>query len=130
MRFHHTGLIVESIATFESRLVYEEKILEVLDPIQDAKLALYKNFGDSFIELIEPISPAAFTWNFLRKANSPLYHHFCYEVTDQNELEKIQIKYRLIPILDPIPAKLFNDELVCFFYTRNKMIVEFLIKGK
>ena len=130
MRFHHTGLVVESIGTFESKLLYEEKILEVLDPMQDAKLALYKNFGDSFIELIEPLSPAAFTWNFLRKVNSPLYHHFCYEVADENELEKIQIKYRLIPILDPIPAKLFNDELVCFFYTRNKMIIEFLIKRK
>jgi hypothetical protein len=130
MRFHHTGLIVESISAFESKLIYEVKKLEVFDPMQDAKLALYKNFGDSFIELIEPLSPAAFTWNFLRKANSSLYHHFCYEVADEKELEEMQTKYRLIPILDPIPAKLFNDRLVCFFYTRNKMIIEFLIKGK
>lgn len=130
MRFHHTGLIVESIDNFESKLVYEEKILEVLDPLQDAKLALYKNFGDSFIELIEPLSPKAFTWNFLKLTNSTPYHHFCYEVSNAVELNKIQSKFRLIPILGPIPAKLFNDELVAFFYTRNKIIVEFLIKGK
>ena len=130
MKFHHTGLIVESISIFESKLVYEEKILEVADPLQDAKLALYKNFGDSFLELIEPLSPKAFTWNYLKAGNASPYHHFCYEVIDDNELDQIQSKYRLIPILGPIPAKLFNDKLVAFFYTRNKMIIEFLIKGE
>ena len=50
------------------------------------------------------------------------------EVVDVVEFNNIQSKYRLIPILGPIPAKLFNNELVAFFYTRNKMIVEFLIK--
>jgi hypothetical protein len=130
MKFHHTGLIVNNINNFESKMIYEVKLLEVFDPLQDANLALYKNFGDSFVELIEPISPKAFTWNYLKlKIKSP-YHHFCYEVADQIELSIIQSKYRLIPILGPIPAKLFNDDLVVFFYTRNKMIVEFLIKGK
>jgi len=130
MKFHHTGLIVESISIFESKLLYEEKVLEVLDPLQDSKLALYKNFGDSFVELIEPLSPKAFTWNYLKSGHVSPYHHFCYEVTDNFELDHIQSKYRLIPILGPIPAKLFNDELVAFFYTRSKLIVEFLIKGK
>lgn len=130
MKFHHTGLIVESINIFEAKMVYEEKLLQVFDPLQDAKLALYKNFGDSFIELIEPLSQKAFTWNFLKSKIVSPYHHFCYEVADENELKIIQSKYRLIPILGPIPAKLFSDDLVAFFYTRNKMIVEFLIKGK
>jgi methylmalonyl-CoA/ethylmalonyl-CoA epimerase len=130
MRFHHTGLIVESIDRFESKLVYEDKILEVLDPMQNAKLALYKNFGDSFIELIEPLSPKAFTWNFLKSTSYTPYHHFCYEVSNDDELKNIQSKFKLIPIIGPIPAKLFNDELVSFFYTRNKMIIEFLINKK
>jgi hypothetical protein len=128
MRFHHTGLIVESVSSFEAKMVYEEKLIEVFDPLQDAKLALYRNFGDSFIELIEPLSQKAFTWNFLKSRIVSPYHHFCYEVVDVVELNNIQSKYRLIPILGPIPAKLFNNELVAFFYTRNKMIVEFLIK--
>ncbi len=130
MRFHHTGLIIESISNFEPNLVFEEKLLEVFDPMQNAKLALYKNFGDSFIELIEPSSPKAFTWNFLKSRNASPYHHFCYEVHDENELVQVQSKYKLIPILGPIPAELFNDNLVAFFYTRNKMIIEFLIKVK
>jgi hypothetical protein len=128
MRFHHTGLIVENINSFETNLVFEEKILEVFDPMQDAKLALYKNYGDSYIELIEPSSPSSFTWNYLKSRNTSPYHHFCYEVNNNNELLQVKSKYRLIPILGPIQAKLFNDSLVAFFYTRNKMIIEFLIK--
>lgn len=129
MRFHHTGLIVESISRFESKLIFEEKILEVLDPLQDAKLSLYKNFGDSFLELIEPLSPKAFTWNYLKTGKALPYHHFCYEVANKVELNQFVLKYKLIPILGPIPAKLFDDKMVMFFYTRNKMIIEFLIKG-
>jgi hypothetical protein len=130
MKFHHIGFIVEDINNFEAKMVYEEKLLEVFDPLQDAKLALYKNFGDSFVELIEPLSMKAFTWNYLKSKIASPYHHFCYEVADEIELNLMQSKYRLIPILGPIPAKLFSDDLVAFFYTRNRMIVEFLIKGK
>lgn len=130
MKFHHVGLIVENINIFESKMVYEEKLLEVFDPLQDAKLALYKNFGDSFIELIEPLSQKAFTWNSLKTNIASPYHHFCYEVANEVELNIIQQNYKLIPILGPIPAKLFSNDLVAFFYTRNKMIIEFLIKGK
>ena len=130
MKFHHTGLIVENLNNFEANMVFEEKLLEVFDPLQDAKLALYKNFGDSFIELIEPVSPKAFTWNYLKSKVASPYHHFCYEVADEVDLKIIQAKYKLIPILGPIPAKLFNDKLVFFYYTRNKMIVEFLIREK
>jgi hypothetical protein len=129
MIFHHTGLIVENLNNFESNLLYEEKLVEVFDPIQDAKLALYKNFGDSFIELIEPLSPKAFTWNYLKRSIAP-YHHFCYQVNNVNDLEHVKSKYRLIPILGLIPAVLFQGNDVAFFYTRNKMIIEFLIKDR
>lgn len=129
IKFHHIGLIVQSINNFEAKMIYEEKLLEVFDPLQDATLALYKNFGNSFIELIEPSSSKAFTWNHLKSPNALPFHHFCYEVADEIELDFIQSKYKLIPVLGPIPAKLFNDRLVAFYYSRNKMIIEFLISG-
>ena len=127
MKFHHFGLIVSSIIDFEKKFIYEEKVAEVIDSLQNAKLSLYKNYSDSFIELIEPLSSKSFTWNHLNNVNSSPYHHFCYEVSDHSELNFIESKYRLLPILGPVPAKLFNDREVAFFYTRSKMIVEFLI---
>lgn len=127
MKFHHVGLIVENISIYETKLIYEEKFSEVIDPIQKSKLALYKNFSDSYIELIEPLSDEAFTWNFLKSKNYSPYHHFCYETKNLLELDSIVKKYRLIPILGPVPATLFNGRMVSFYYTRNKTIVEFLI---
>lgn len=127
MKLHHIGLVVESINRFEENMIYEEKTTEIFDPLQHATLALYKNFGDSHIELIEPLSEKALTWNFLKTKTGPPVHHFCYEIEDLATMTRIREKLRLIPVLDPIPAKLFRDKHVAFYYTRNKMIVEFLI---
>jgi len=129
IRFHHIGILVANISNFESKLFYESKLEQVHDGIQNAHLALYKNFGSSYIELIQPLDETAFTWNFLKKRGVFAYHHLCYEVDDMNELYEIQKKYRLIPILCPVPAVLFKGKMVAFFYSRNKEIVEFLIKS-
>ena len=127
MRFHHIGIIVQDINDCESKMIYEKKIYQVFDPIQHCNLALYKNFGDSFIELIQPIDKNAFTWNFLQKNQNTSFHHLCYEVKNYKILEDIRVRYKLIHILGPVPALLFNGKQVSFFYTRNKKIVEFLI---
>ncbi len=129
IKFHHTGLVVSNLNDFESKLFYQEKVTQAYDSLQDANLILYKNYGDSFIELIEPLSPKAYTWNYLYRGSNPPYHHFCYEVSNEAELNHIKTKHRLLPIVGPIPAVLFDNKLVAFFYTRNKMIVEFLIQG-
>ena len=127
LKFHHTGIIVSNLHDFESKLIFEKKMLEVFDPIQQAYLALYKNFGNTFLELIQPIGKESFTWNFIQKNGNFGYHHLCYEVNDWITLKQIIGKYRLITILDPIPALLFDGKMVTFFYTRNKTIVEFII---
>jgi hypothetical protein len=125
--FHHIGIIVSSLSDFEAKMLYEEKVAQVFDPIQNAHLALYKNYSDSYIELIQPIDEQSFTWNFLKKSGHYGYHHMCYEVSSAAVLKDIQQKYRLLPILEPVPAVLFNGKLVAFFYSRNKAIIEFLI---
>lgn len=128
IKLHHIGLIVSDIKSYEKGLIYESKIDEIYDPIQKAKLALYSNFGDSKIELIQPIDETSFTWNFMKNNKNP-FHHLCYEVKNLNDLELIKKKFRLIPILGPIPALLFGGKQVAFFYSRNKIIIEILIFG-
>jgi methylmalonyl-CoA/ethylmalonyl-CoA epimerase len=126
MQLHHIGYIVKNIEQYEKNLLYEAKLKEVIDPIQQAKLALYTNFGSSFIELIEPLSEEAFTYAFLEK-NGNAYHHLCYEVDSVEQLQNITKKQGYLLFKGPLKAPLFDDKNVYFYYTRNKTIVEFLI---
>jgi methylmalonyl-CoA/ethylmalonyl-CoA epimerase len=128
LEFHHSGFIVKEIESWEKQMIYEEKVDDVIDPMQNSRLALYKNFGNTFIELIQPLNEKAFTWKSLVKSGSH-FNHFCYSIPPSDDLEKIVKKHRLILVLSPLPALLFNGKNVTFYYTRNHQIVEFLIKG-
>lgn len=126
MKLHHIGYIVKDIDAFETNLVCEKKVAEALDTIQKARLALYTNFSDSYIELIQPLSEDSFTYNALQKTGNS-YHHVCYTVDSKEEFADIADKRKLVVIKNWMPASLFNEKLVCFCYTRNKTIVEFLL---
>jgi hypothetical protein len=127
MKFHHLGFVVNNIEKYESHLVFEEKIREAIDPIQKAKLSLYKNFGSSYIELIEPLDECSFTWRALKK-NGNMFHHLCYETDYWEELFDWQERKRWIEILKPVPALLFDNKSVAFYLDRNKQIIEILIR--
>jgi len=128
MKLHHIGFIVNSIDSWEKNMIYEKKIKKIFDPLQNAKMALYKNYSNSYIELIEPINSKAFTWNSLIK-NKNHFHHLCYEVGSYDILTSFVSSYKLITILKPIPSLLFDNKYVCFFYSRNRQIIEFLINN-
>lgn len=126
LKLHHSGFIVKEIDVWEKQMLFEMKVKDVIDPLQNARLALYRNFSDTYIELIQPLNQSAYTWNSLKK-NGNHFHHFCYEIDNINILNTLVAKNKLILILEPMPAILFNNRYVCFYYTRNKQIVEFLI---
>lgn len=126
MKLHHIGFVVNSIDKFEKNLLFESKIYEVEDPVQHSKLSLYKNYSSSYIELIEPLNEDAFTFNFLKK-NGEGWHHLCYEADSIEEMDVLVNKMNFIKVLGPVPALLFNNRNVYFYYTRNKSIVEFLL---
>jgi methylmalonyl-CoA/ethylmalonyl-CoA epimerase len=125
---HHTGFIVKDIDAYEKNLIYERKINDVIDTIQNARLSLYDNYCNSgvFIELIQPLNNNAFTMNALMKYGDH-FNHFCYRVDSMKEMETFVSDFKLVPILGPIPAILFDNKNVCFFYNRNRQVVEFLI---
>jgi catechol 2,3-dioxygenase-like lactoylglutathione lyase family enzyme len=126
MKLHHIGYIVKSINEYEKNLLFETKINDIIDPVQNARLALYSNFGASFIELIEPLNADAFTYAFLEK-NGNAYHHLCYEVANEAEMKAITAQQKYLLFKGPLNAVLFEGKVVYFYYTRNKTIVEFLI---
>ena len=126
MKLHHIGYVVRDIAQYEKNLIFEEKIKELFDPVQNSNMALYRNFTDSLIELIQPLNEESFTYNFLQK-NGSSYHHLCYEVGSESELKDLARDQKLIMVKGPIPAILFDGRTVWFYYSRNKQIVEFVL---
>lgn len=126
MKIHHIGFVVNDIETYEKNMVHELKIKEVVDTFQNAKLSLYSNYNDSFIELIQPLNNKSFTYNALKKFGNH-YHHTCYSINNLEELDEIVEKFKLIKFLGPVPAILFDNNLVSFYIDRNKKIVEFVL---
>ena len=126
MKLHHIGYVVKDIAQYEKNLIFEKKIKELFDPVQNSNMALYQNFTDSFIELIQPLNEESFTYNFLQK-NGSSYHHLCYEIGSETELKEIVGEQKLIMVNGPLPAILFDGRIVWFYYSRNKQIVEFVL---
>ncbi len=127
MKLHHSGFIVNNIDQWEKNMLFEKKLADIFDPIQNARLSLYSNFSSSFIELIQPLNKEAYTWNSLEK-NGNHFNHFCYELEDIQELTSIISKTRMIKVLGPIPALLFENRDIYFYFNRNKQIVEFVLK--
>jgi len=126
MKLHHIGYVVKDIVQYEKNLIFEKKIKELFDPVQNSNMALYLNFTDSLIELIQPLNEESFTYNFLQK-NGSSYHHLCYEISSESELKELVDSQKLIKVKGPIPAILFDGRMVWFFYSRNKQIVEFVL---
>ncbi len=126
MKLHHIGYVVKDIEQYEKNLLFEKKVIELFDPVQNSKMALYSNFSESYIELIQPMNEQSFTYNFLQK-NGSGYHHLCYEINSREELMKLAADQKLISIKGPIPAILFDNREVWFYFSRNKQIVEFVI---
>ena len=126
MKLHHIGYVVKDIAQYEKNLIFEKKIRELFDPVQNSNMALYLNFTDSLIELIQPLNEESFTYNFLQK-NGSSYHHLCYEIGSESELKDLVNSQKLIKVKGPVPAILFDGRMVWFFYSRNKQIVEFVL---
>ena len=126
MTLHHIGIVVNDITKYEASMIYEEKVAEVTDPVQQSVLALYKNFGSCYVELIQPLNENSYTMNFLKK-NGNGFHHLCFEVASKETMLEIVVEKKLIYINGPFPAILFGNRDVYFYFSRNKEIVEFLI---
>ena len=86
MKLHHTGFVVADLAKYAKNHPLGECIAQVEDPLQNAKLAIFKNHSDILTELIQPLGESAFTWNALKK-NGNHFHHFCYMVNKLHQAE-------------------------------------------
>ncbi len=124
-KFHHIGIVVKSIEQYESQMLPTEKIAEVIDEIQNSKLALYQNDENSYLELIEPLNEKSTSYNSLQKFGNHL-NHLCYQVESFTDLDRFMTEKKWIKVLGPVPAVLFNNREVVFYLTRSGQLIEFL----
>ena len=123
--FHHAGYVVESIDDYKKTLFDMTVIKAVHDPIQLARIELLSVGGGGFIELIQPLNSKAFTWNFLKKKGEGL-HHTCFEGFTPAEVDDILLKGKMLKLRGPVPAVLFERDVV-FAMTRSRAIIEFIL---
>jgi catechol 2,3-dioxygenase-like lactoylglutathione lyase family enzyme len=125
VRIHHVGYVVRDAEAYRKSLPGLQLLKTVIDPVQDAELSLYEVGTGSLVELIQPLSPAAFTWEHLERSGEGL-HHICYEGIAAADLDLVLRNHRLFKIRGPIHATLFGRDVV-FAATRQRAIVEFLL---
>ncbi len=125
IRVHHVGYVVRDLDAYAASLPGLVLEKEVVDPVQDARIALYTVGDASRIELIQPLSEKAFTWAHIARAGEGL-HHVCYEGVGASEIDAYLRQYRMLRVRGPIPAILFDRDVV-FAVTRQRAIVEFIL---
>jgi hypothetical protein len=121
MKLHHVGIIVRSIIDYEKNFLYEKKLDEVVDPIQNAKLALYTSFSETLIELIEPLNENSLLWGVLNKRGTHI-NHLCYAHNDIDEIMEISKKLGYLKILGPVKAALLKIKMLFSFIQKIKKL--------
>jgi len=127
LELHHIGYVVREIDPATKRFPGLRLAARLVDPLQNAELALFE-CGGVFLEFIKPLGEGAFTWQFLNVVGGG-YHHLCFAVENLEEAQRYMHEGRLTKIRGPMPAVLFGGKLVLFAMNRNKEIIEFLISG-
>ena len=125
IRVHHVGYVVKDLDRFAASLPGLVLENEVVDPLQNARLAIYQVGDASRVELIQPLSDNAFTWAHLERFGEGL-HHICYEGISADSLDDHLREHRMMRVRGPMPAILFGRDVV-FAVTRQKTIVEFIL---
>jgi methylmalonyl-CoA/ethylmalonyl-CoA epimerase len=127
---HHVGYVVKSIeeqapgfvkslgATWDRQVIH--------DPLQGAKVTFLRTPGadDAQIELVEPAGDNSPVSRFLEKGGG--LHHLCYEVAGLAEHLKVIRAAGCVVVRAPMPAAAFQQRLIAWAWTREKLLLEFL----
>jgi methylmalonyl-CoA/ethylmalonyl-CoA epimerase len=134
MRLHHIGFVVRDIQAEIQKVArsvgatWDTKVFH--DPLQKVKVSFIQTAcpGDAQIELVEPASPDSPVLRFLEKGGG--LHHLCYEVADLGEhLSKMRKEGALV-VKSPLPAVAFENRLIAWVFTRQKLLLEFLEQAR
>jgi methylmalonyl-CoA/ethylmalonyl-CoA epimerase len=127
--YHHTGVATKDIeitSAFYKNIGYSQSQI-VIDEIQNVRICFLSKKNSPLVELVEPINDRS-PVNEILKKNGNIPYHFCYEVDGMTEAILEMKKSGFIKIINPVPAKAFNNRLICFLYNKDVGLIELLEK--
>ncbi len=130
LKFNHVGLIVRDIEKsarfYEDMLNMKRTTGVIYDPEQKVNLLFLedKNVEGLVYELVQPVYEDSPSAQWLKKGNT--LQHFCYEVEDIQKGIKYFADNGGYLFVEPVPAVAFNNRLIAFLLTKEKLIIELL----
>ena len=125
MKFHHIGYLVNNFNSafkdFE-KFNYKKKKSIITDSNLKVQIQFLVN-GNNIVELVKPHKKNLGLVKLLRKKNYA--YHFAYKVENLNKaLIKLKKDFKII--VNPVPAKAFNNKKVAFLKMKNDFIIELI----
>jgi methylmalonyl-CoA/ethylmalonyl-CoA epimerase len=129
MKFHHVGIVVESIersAVLYQRFFALQPVSAVVtDTTQRVKVQfLATEAGATQVELIEPLSGESPARRALEKGGG--LNHLCFEVPDITTFVRQAEAEGVVCVCPPVPAAAFGGRRVAFLVYRGAGLIEFL----
>ena len=125
MKFHHIGYLVNnfnSVIKEFKKFNYKKKKSIITDNTLKVQIQFLTN-GDNIIELVKPYKKNIGLIGLLKKKNYA--YHFAYKVKNLDKtLARIQKNFKII--VNPAPAKAFNNKKVAFLKMKNGFIIELI----
>ena len=125
MKFHHIGYLTNDLRTSTTdfkRLSYKKIKKPIIDNKLKVKIQFLKN-KNNIIELIKPSLNNYGLINILKKKNYA--YHFAYKV-DNLEKKIFNLRKTFKLIVNPTPAKAFNNKKVAFFTLSDGFVIELI----
>jgi methylmalonyl-CoA/ethylmalonyl-CoA epimerase len=125
MKFHHIGYLVNNFnSAFKNfkKCNYKKKKSIIIDNNLKVKIQFLVN-GNNIIELVKPHKNNIGLLSLLRKKNYA--YHFAYKVKNLDKT-LVRLKKNFKIIVNPVPAKAFNDKKVAFLKMKNDFIIELI----
>jgi len=125
MKFHHIGYLVNNFnSAFKNfkKCNYKKKKSIIIDNNLKVKIQFLVN-GNNIIELVKPHKNNIGLLSLLKKKNYA--YHFAYTVKNLDKT-LVRLKKNFKIIVNPVPAKAFNDKKVAFLKMENDFIIELI----
>ena len=126
MKFHHIGYLTKNISkTFNNfkKINYKKKGNLFNDKILMVNIQFIQN-GRNLIELVKPFKNNKGILKYLSRKNYA--YHFAYKVINlENSIKKLK-KNGYKVIVNPVPAKAFNNKRIAFLKMKDGFIIELI----
>ena len=125
MKFHHIGYLVNNfsyaVKDFK-KCNYKKKKSIIRDNNLKVQIQFLVN-GNNIIELVKPHKKNLGLLSLLKKKNYA--YHFAYKVKNLDKtLNRLKKNFKII--VNPVPAKAFNNKKVAFLKMKNDFIIELI----